>query len=89
MRYLRITPTGIWTFRYRIPERFRWLFEHRHEIKRSLGRVSKTEAIAKGLQLELELRTKMATDPQQPDTTKFDLNEDLLSECPCSHWYNL
>ncbi len=59
MRYLHISKSGIWQFRYQIPPHHRHLFSDRREIKRSLKTSDKAEATIKALELEVELRKTM------------------------------
>ncbi|OEE34430.1 hypothetical protein A1QO_07890 [Vibrio genomosp. F10 str. ZF-129] len=54
MRYLTLSKTGIWQFRYQIPESKRSLFEGRRELKRSLR--TNDLALARILALEIELK---------------------------------
>ncbi|WP_307718078.1 DUF6538 domain-containing protein [Vibrio rotiferianus] len=44
MRYLHISKSGIWQFRYQIPQRLRLRFDDRRKIKRSLKTSSKRTA---------------------------------------------
>lgn len=59
MRNLHISKSGIWQFRFQIPQLHRHLFAGRYEIKRSLKTSNKQEAIIKSLELELEIRTSI------------------------------
>ncbi|ENG6089452.1 TPA: DUF6538 domain-containing protein [Vibrio parahaemolyticus] len=59
MRYLHISKSGIWQFRYQLPPHHRHLFGDRREIKRSLKTSDKAEATIKALELEVELRKTM------------------------------
>ncbi|ENX4857518.1 TPA: tyrosine-type recombinase/integrase [Vibrio parahaemolyticus] len=59
MRYLTLSKTGIWSFRFQIPAIHRPLFEHRFEIKRCLKTSCLQEAKILALQLELEIRQKI------------------------------
>ncbi|MFA0088321.1 tyrosine-type recombinase/integrase [Vibrio sp. 10N.261.51.F12] len=56
MRYLKISSSGIWQFRYQISKQHRPLFDGRREIKKSLNTSSKDLAIIEALKLELEIR---------------------------------
>ncbi|CAK3251597.1 Site-specific integrase [Vibrio crassostreae] len=56
MRYLKISLSGIWQFRYQISKPHRHLFDGRREIKKSLNTSSKDSAIIEALKLELEIR---------------------------------
>ncbi|EJG0765509.1 site-specific integrase [Vibrio parahaemolyticus O5:K30] len=59
MRYLHISKSGIWQFRYQVPPLHRHLFGDRREIKRSLKTSDKAAATIKALELEVELRKTM------------------------------
>ncbi|MHA2861103.1 MULTISPECIES: site-specific integrase [Vibrio harveyi group] len=59
MRYLHISKSGIWQFRYQVPPQHRHLFSDRREIKRSLKTSDKAEATVMALELEIELRKTM------------------------------
>ncbi|HAT8514679.1 TPA: tyrosine-type recombinase/integrase [Vibrio vulnificus] len=59
MRYLHISKSGTWQFRYQVPLHHRHLFGDRREIKRSLKTSDKAEATIKALELEVELRKTM------------------------------
>ncbi|WP_411063480.1 tyrosine-type recombinase/integrase [Vibrio rotiferianus] len=59
MRYLHISKSGIWQFRYQVSPHHRHLFGDRREIKRSLKTSDKAEATIKALELEIELRKTM------------------------------
>lgn len=56
MRYLSISKSGIWQFRYQIPSEYRHLFDGHREIKRSLKTSNKDNAILLALELEIEVR---------------------------------
>ncbi|WP_455294515.1 DUF6538 domain-containing protein [Vibrio parahaemolyticus] len=56
MRYLHISKSGIWQFRYQVSSHHRHLFGGRSEIKRSLKTSSKAEATVKALELEIQIR---------------------------------
>lgn len=56
MRYLKISTSGIWQFRYQVSKQHRHLFEGRREIKKSLRTSSKDLAKIEALRLELEVR---------------------------------
>jgi dihydroorotase-like cyclic amidohydrolase len=58
MRYLTLSKSGIWQFRYQIPLRLRLHFDDRCEIKRSLKTSSKRTAKILALKLELEILQK-------------------------------
>lgn len=58
MRYLTLSKSGIWQFRYQIPQRLRLHFDDRCEIKRSLKTSSKRTAKILALKLELEILQK-------------------------------
>ncbi|WP_419239710.1 tyrosine-type recombinase/integrase [Photobacterium leiognathi] len=59
MRYLHISKSGTWQFRYQVPPHHRHLFGDRREIKRSLKTSDKAEATIIALELEVELRKTM------------------------------
>lgn len=56
MRYLHISKSGIWQFRYQVPPHHRHLFDDRREIKRSLKTSDKAEATIMALELEIQVR---------------------------------
>ncbi|MFC5078482.1 site-specific integrase [Vibrio thalassae] len=55
MRYLSLSKTGIWQFRYQIPETKRELFEGRRELKRSLRTTDISHARMLALEIELSI----------------------------------
>ncbi|ENP8456747.1 tyrosine-type recombinase/integrase [Photobacterium damselae] len=59
MRYLTLSKSGNWYFRYQISAQHRHLFGNRHEVKKSLRTSCKQTAVIKSLQLELEIRTSI------------------------------
>ncbi|ENQ8066629.1 site-specific integrase [Vibrio parahaemolyticus] len=59
MRYLKLSSSGIWQFRFQIPATHRHLFENKREIKTSLRTSSKESAILHALELELNIRKKI------------------------------
>lgn len=59
MRYLTLSKSGNWYFRYQLPRQQRPLFENRSEIKRSLKTSCKHEAKLLALELELSIRKKV------------------------------
>ncbi|MDC5854524.1 DUF6538 domain-containing protein [Vibrio europaeus] len=59
MRYLKLSPRGIWNFRFQIPISTRHPFNYRTEIKRSLKTTCINQARVEALKLELEIRTRM------------------------------
>lgn len=61
MRYLHISKSGTWQFRYQIPLHYRHLFGDRREIKRSLKTSDKAEATIKALELEIQVRKTILT----------------------------
>ncbi|MGR5173770.1 tyrosine-type recombinase/integrase [Vibrio owensii] len=61
MRYLKISSSGIWQFRFQLPPHHRHLFQNRREIKVSLRTSSRDEALVQALELELNIRKKIAT----------------------------
>ncbi|MDO6543692.1 site-specific integrase [Photobacterium sanguinicancri] len=70
MRYLKISKSGNWYFRYQIPAQHRHLFANRYELKQSLRTSNKQEAVIKSLKLELEIRTSIQTNTALIHTTK-------------------
>lgn len=56
MRYLHISKSGTWQFRYQVPPHHRHLFGDRREIKRSLKTSDKAEATVMALELEIQIR---------------------------------
>ncbi|EGR3221756.1 site-specific integrase [Vibrio parahaemolyticus] len=69
MRYLHISKSGIWQFRYQIPLHHRHLFGDRREIKRSLKTSDKAEATIMALELEIQVRKTILTPAA---STSFD-----------------
>ncbi|HCG6868926.1 TPA: site-specific integrase [Vibrio parahaemolyticus] len=61
MRYLHISKSGTWQFRYQVPPHHRHLFGDRREIKRSLKTSDKAEATIKALELEIQVRKIILT----------------------------
>ncbi|HBC3896919.1 TPA: site-specific integrase [Vibrio parahaemolyticus] len=61
MRYLYISKSGIWQFRYQVPPHFRHLFGDRREIKRSLKTSDKAKATIIALELEIQVRKTILT----------------------------
>ena len=61
MRYLKISSSGIWQFRFQLPPHHRHLFQNRREIKVSLRTSSRDAALLQALELELSIRKKIAT----------------------------
>ena len=59
MRYLTISKSGIWYFRFQLPSEYKHLFDGRSEIKRSLRTSNKNVAKIKALTLELTIRSKI------------------------------
>lgn len=59
MRYLSLSKSGNWYFRFQIPAQHRHLFGNRFEVKQSLRTSNKQSAIIKSLQLETEIRTSI------------------------------
>ncbi|WP_348984820.1 DUF6538 domain-containing protein [Vibrio sp. ABG19] len=56
MRYLSISKSGIWQFRYHIPSEHRHLLDGLREVKRSLKTSSKDKATLLALELEIQVR---------------------------------
>ncbi|WP_226972347.1 DUF6538 domain-containing protein [Vibrio navarrensis] len=56
MRYLSISKSGIWQFRYQIPSEHRHLFDGLREVKRSLKTSCKDKATLLALELEIQVR---------------------------------
>ncbi len=61
MRYLKISSSGVWQFRFQLPPHHRHLFQNRREIKVSLRTSSRDAALLQALELELSIRKKIAT----------------------------
>ncbi len=61
MRYLKISSSGVWQFRFQLPPQHRHLFQNRREIKVSLRTSSRDAALLQALELELNIRKKIAT----------------------------
>lgn len=61
MRYLHISKSGIWQFRYQVPSHHRHLFDDHREIKRSLKTSDKAEATIMALELEIQVRKTILT----------------------------
>ncbi|WP_373364921.1 DUF6538 domain-containing protein, partial [Vibrio vulnificus] len=59
MRYLTLNKSGIWQFRYQIPEAKRALFDGRRELKRSLRTNDLSQARISALELELSILRKL------------------------------
>ncbi|MGR5246492.1 DUF6538 domain-containing protein [Vibrio sp. PNB23_22_6] len=79
MRYLHISKSGIWQFRYQVPPHHRHLFSDRREIKRSLKTSDKAEATIKALELEVELRKTMMA-PTSAGSVKKQLISPISAE---------
>lgn len=56
MRYLSLSKSGIWQFRYQIPSEHRHLFDGLREVKRSLKTSCKDKATLLALELEIQVR---------------------------------
>ncbi|HCG5556772.1 TPA: site-specific integrase [Vibrio parahaemolyticus] len=61
MRYLHISKSGIWQFRYQVSPQHRHLFGDRREIKRSLKTSDKAKATVMALELEIQVRKTILT----------------------------
>ncbi|MEZ8088125.1 tyrosine-type recombinase/integrase [Vibrio sp. 1S139] len=59
MRYLNLSKSGNWHFRFQVPTQHRYLFDDRAEVKKSLRTSDKQAAIIQALQFELEIRTSI------------------------------
>ncbi len=79
MRYLHISKSGIWQFRYQVSPHHRHLFGDRREIKRSLKTSDKAEATIKALELEVELRKTMMA-PTSAGSVKKQLISPISAE---------
>ncbi|EPI8559688.1 tyrosine-type recombinase/integrase [Vibrio fluvialis] len=77
MRYLFLTKTGIWHFRFQIPPNHRHLFENRREIKKSLKTSDRESAIISSLELEIEIR-KTISNQSSSDQTKSKITPNIL-----------
>ncbi|MEZ8769112.1 site-specific integrase [Vibrio alginolyticus] len=75
MRYLTLSKTGIWSFRFQIPAHHRPLFDNRYEVKRCLQTSCKQQAQLLALQLELEIRSKIASTNSIPTKTSIKLSD--------------
>ncbi|GIU38688.1 site-specific integrase [Shewanella schlegeliana] len=92
MRYLTLSKSGTWYFRYQLPSHSRALFDGRREIKRSLKTSSRDQAKILALQLELDIRKTMATGIVttaklpilQPEYTPINIARDTKLTCPYS-----
>ncbi|MFA0132194.1 tyrosine-type recombinase/integrase [Vibrio splendidus] len=73
MRYLTLSKTGIWSFRFQIPAIHRPLFEHRFEIKRCLKTSCLQEAKILALQLELVIRQKITKSKLSLEERRIEL----------------
>lgn len=70
MRYLKVTKSGIWHFRFQIPPRHRHLFSGLSELKKSFGLCEKEQAIIDSLKLELKIRHAIKTNTSYSDRVK-------------------
>ncbi|PNH80990.1 site-specific integrase [Vibrio diazotrophicus] len=77
MRYLFLSKTGIWHFRYQIPLNHRHLFENRREIKKSLKTSDRESAIISSLELEIEIR-KTISNQSSVEQTKSKIKPNIL-----------
>ncbi|HIF5641179.1 TPA: site-specific integrase [Vibrio parahaemolyticus] len=75
MRYLTLSKTGIWSFRFQIPVSYRPLFDNRYEVKRCLQTPCKQQAQLLALQLELEIRSKIAGTNSIPTKTSIKFSD--------------
>ncbi len=89
MRYLTISKSGIWYFRFQIATEHRHLFDNRSEIKRSLHTSDKNVARIKALTLELSIRSKVHEnvvetndDMLLPPSPISSPKRQLLGACP-------
>ncbi|WP_199451366.1 site-specific integrase [Vibrio harveyi] len=73
MRYLSISKSGIWQFRFQIPSEHRDLFDGRREIKRSLKTSDKQVATIHALQLEIEIRKSLTSPPPSSKNKKLEV----------------
>ncbi|HHY0610851.1 TPA: tyrosine-type recombinase/integrase [Vibrio parahaemolyticus] len=73
MRYLSISKSGIWQFRFQIPSEHRHLFDGRREIKRSLKTSDKQLATIHALQLEIEIRKSLTSPPPRNKNKKLEV----------------
>ncbi|CAH1546208.1 Phage_integrase domain-containing protein [Vibrio jasicida] len=60
MRYLTLNNSGIWSFRFQIPKKYRPIFDNRYEVKKCLNTPCKQQAYLFALELELQIRKKIA-----------------------------
>ncbi|MGF1825576.1 hypothetical protein L4D17_12590 [Vibrio splendidus] len=70
MRYLYISKSGIWQFRYQISPTNRALFDGCREIKRSLKTSDKSKATLMALELEIQIRTTILNPPKSSPEIK-------------------
>ncbi|ELA7833033.1 TPA: tyrosine-type recombinase/integrase [Vibrio parahaemolyticus] len=75
MRYLTLSKNGVWSFRFQIPAHHRPLFEHRYEIKRCLKTSCRSKAQLLALQLELEIRRKIADSKSTQTNVSIKLSD--------------
>ncbi len=80
MRYLTLSKSGIWTFRFQIPSSHRPLFGNRYEVKRCLKTSCREQAQLLALQLELEIRSKIASTNSVPTEVKMKLSDSQRSK---------
>lgn len=79
MRYLHISKSGLWQFRYQISPAHRHLFDDCREIKRSLRTSDKAKAIIMALELEIQIRQIILNPPKFSSTQKIKLKEKTSS----------
>ncbi|HCG6382856.1 TPA: site-specific integrase, partial [Vibrio parahaemolyticus] len=73
MRYLHISKSGIWQFRYQVSPQHRHLFGDRREIKRSLKTSDKAKATVMALELEIQVRKTILTPTASTSLDKHPL----------------
>jgi hypothetical protein len=90
MRSLTISKTGIWYFRFQLPNEHRHFFDGRSEIKRSLQTSCKNVAKIQALSLELTIRSQIQEEcAQKINNSLLNLSSSvstpkrsLLGACP-------
>ncbi|MDC5803773.1 site-specific integrase [Vibrio europaeus] len=70
MKYLTLSKSGTWYFRYQVPFLYRSLFDNRTEIKRSLRTSDKKEATLLSLKLEMDIRQRIMNRSTKPFSDK-------------------
>ncbi|EMK3394902.1 site-specific integrase [Vibrio parahaemolyticus] len=84
MRYLSLSKSGNWYFRYQLPTKYRHLFDNHTEIKQSLRTSDKQDAIIQSLRLELQIRTAIKHNQPYSRDTKPAVESLISSKQPQS-----